>query len=159
MTATSTWHSCTTVRAAPEHVIETLTDPDACARWSPIPFSLDRGDGVRLRAGTSTRVCGRFLGRHVGFNVHTVTADHSGLHIRARGPIEIVVHYTLERVRTGCAVDARVSIPPPTSRSGRFVARATALLLAAGALDHAVHRMAHEAERAAETAGGSPAAT
>jgi hypothetical protein len=32
MTTANTWRARTTVRATPEHVIDTLTDPDACAR-------------------------------------------------------------------------------------------------------------------------------
>jgi hypothetical protein len=156
MTTTNTWHSRTTVRATPEHVIDTLTDPDACARWSPIPFALDHSDGARLRPGTTTRISGRLLGAHVRFNLHTLAADPGRLHLHARGPIDILVDYTLKAIRAGCALDARVSIPPPNSRFGRLLARATGLLLATGALDHALNRIAHEAELAAD-AGNPPA--
>jgi hypothetical protein len=157
MTTTNTWRSRTTVRATPQHVIDTLTDPDACARWSPIPFSLDTSDGARLRAGTTTRVSGRLLGARVRFNLHTLAADPGRLHLHARGPVDILVDYTLKPIRAGCALDALISIHPPTSRLGRLLARATGLLLATGTLDHAMDRIAHEAELKADTSA-SPAA-
>jgi polyketide cyclase/dehydrase/lipid transport protein len=153
---TNTWRSRTTVRATPQHVIDTLTDPAACARWSPIPFSLDTSDSARLRPGTTTRVSGRLLGGQVRFNLHTLAADPCRLHLHARGPIDILVDYTLEPSPAGCALDAVVVIHPPTGRFGRLLACATGLLLATGALDDAMRGIAHEAERAADTSA-SPA--
>lgn len=149
MTTTGTWRSRITVRTKPEHVIDTLTDPAACARWSPVRFSLD-GHGARLRPGTTTRVSGRLLGANVRFNLDTLAADPGRLHLHARGPIDILVDYTLEPIRAGCALDALVSVHAPDSRAGRLLARATGLLLAAGTLDRAVERIAHEAELAAD---------
>jgi hypothetical protein len=146
MTTTNTWRSRTTVRATPQQVIDTLTDPTACARWSPVPFSLDTSDSARLRPGTTTRVSGRLLGAHVRFNLHTLTADPGRLHLHARGPIDILVDYTLKPIRAGCALDALICIHAPSSRLGRLLARATGLLLATGTLDHAMTRIAHEAE-------------
>jgi uncharacterized protein YndB with AHSA1/START domain len=151
MTTTHTWRARTTVRATPEHVIDTLTDFDACARWSPIPFSLDTGAGARLRPGTTTRVSGRLLGAHVRFNIHTLAVGPDRLQLRARGPIDILVDYTLTPIRTGCALDGRVSIHRPNGRLARLLARATGLLLASGTLDDAVDRIAHQAELAADT--------
>ena len=146
MTTTNTWHARTTVRATPEHVIDTLTDPDACARWSPIAFSVDTSDSARLRPGTTTRVSGRLLGAHVRFHLHTLTADAGRLHLHARGPIDILVDYTLKPIGAGCALDALISIHPRTSRLGRLLARATGLLLATGTLDHAIQPSRLEAE-------------
>jgi Polyketide cyclase / dehydrase and lipid transport len=151
MTTTNTWRSRTTVRATPEQVIDTLTDPNACARWSPIPFSLDTSDGARLHPGTTTRVSGRLLGVYVRFNLHTIVADPGRLRLHAHGPIDILVDYTLKPIRAGCALDALISVHPPKSRLGRLLARATGLLLATGTLDHAVRRIAHEAELEADT--------
>jgi Polyketide cyclase / dehydrase and lipid transport len=152
MTIASTWRSRTAVRATPETVIDTLTDPRACARWSPIPFSLDKDDTGRLRAGSTRRVSGRLLGAPVRFQLHTLVAHPGRLHLHARGPIELLVDYTLTRTRAGCTLDAAISIQPPTSRPGRMLARATGLLLAAGTLDHTVHRIALEAESRGELA-------
>lgn len=146
MTTANTWRARTTVRATPEHVIDTLTDPDACARWSPIPFSVDTSDSARLRPGTTTRISSRLLGAHVRFHLHTLAADAGRLHLHARGPIDILVDYTLKPIGAGCALDALISIHPRTSRLGRLLARATGLLLATGTLDHAMTRIAHEAE-------------
>jgi hypothetical protein len=150
MTTTNTWRSRTTVRAAPEHVLHTLTDPDACARWSPVPFSLDDSAGTRLGPGTTTPIHGRLLGAPVRFNLHTLAANRRRLKLHARGPIDIHVHYTLESIPAGCAIDALISIPRPATRFGRLLARGTSLLLATGTLDHALDRIAHEAELVAD---------
>ena len=83
---------------------------------------------------------------HVRFQLHTLAADAGRLHLHARGPIDILVDYTLKPIGAGCALDALISIHPRTSRLGRLLARATGLLLATGTLDHAMTRIAHEAE-------------
>jgi hypothetical protein len=142
-----TWHSRATVRATPERVIETLTDANACSRWSPIPFRADDVQDTRLRPGTRTRVSGRLLGAQVRFELDTVAADPARLLLRAHGPIEILVDYALEPTAAGCAVEAAVSVRPVDGRFGRLAARATGLLLAGGTLEHALGRMAHEAEK------------
>jgi len=143
------WRSQTTVLATPEHVMETLTDTAACARWSPVPFDLDGGGGHHLQPGTIRRVSGRLLGAPVRFHLHTLEADSERLRLHARGPIEIRVAYALTAVAEGCAVDAHVSIDAPRTPLGRLVGRATRLMLAAGTLDVALRRIAREAERSA----------
>jgi len=150
-----TWRSSTTVHAAPEHVIDVLTDPEACARWSPIPFSVDTDGAARLRPGTVTRVSGGLLGARVRFHLHTLTADPGSLRLHARGPIDIHVDYRLTRTRAGCHLDARVSVPAPHAPFGRLLARATEMLLARGTLEETVDRIAHEAELAADAGEGS----
>jgi Polyketide cyclase / dehydrase and lipid transport len=144
-----TWRSRTTVLAEPQAVIDTLTDTEACARWSPIPFTLDDCGSDRLLAGTTRRVSGRVLGAPVRFRLHTLEADTSRLRLHAHGPIDIRVFYSLQPVPDGCHVDARVSIHPPSSHFGRLIGRATRLLLTDGTLDHALRRIAREAERSA----------
>ena len=143
------WRSRTTVLATPEHVIDTLTDTAACARWSPVPFAVDGGGSHRLAPGTIRRVTGRLLGAPVRFHLHTLEASPRRLRLHARGPIEIRVAYALTPVAEGCAVDAHVSIDPPSSPIGRLVGRTTRLMLAAGTLDVALSRIAREAERSA----------
>jgi Polyketide cyclase / dehydrase and lipid transport len=145
-----------TVRATPERVLETLTDTDACARWSPVSFSLDDVEETRLRPGTTTGVSGRLLGARVRFALETIRADPTCLRLRARGPIVILVDYALRPVPDGCAVEAVVSVCPADERVGRMLTRATGLMLAGGTLDHAIARMAREAERSA--AGEEPGA-
>jgi Polyketide cyclase / dehydrase and lipid transport len=147
VTAAASWSSSTVARTEPARVIETLTDTDACARWSPVAFSLeDDGDG-RLRPGTIRRVSGRLLGAPVRFHLHTLAADPSGLRLHARGPIDLHVHYSLTPIASGCEIDAHISIHPPRGRLGRLLARAARTLLVAGTLDDALHRIAREAER------------
>jgi hypothetical protein len=134
-----TWRSRTTVLAEPEHVIDTLTDTEACARWSPIPFTVDDNGSDRLLAGTICRVSGRLLGAPIRFRLHTLEADTSRLRLHARGPIEI----------------RGVSIHPSRSRFGRLIGRATGLLLTDGTLDDALKRIAREAERSAQISARS----
>src|SRR5689334_13885887 len=99
------WRARATARATPERVIEALTDARACARWSPIPFTVDDPDATRLRAGTTTRVSGRLLGARVRFEIATLVANRHGLRLHARGPIDIHVAYELTPVPLGCALD------------------------------------------------------
>ena len=41
------WTTSTTVHGAPEQVLDVLTDPEECRRWSPIGFELDALDDDR----------------------------------------------------------------------------------------------------------------
>jgi hypothetical protein len=148
MTARS-WRSRTTVLAAPEDVIDTLTDTAACSRWSPVPFAVDGGDGHRLRPGTIRRVTGRVLGAPVRFHLHTLEATPRQLRLHARGPVEIRVAYALTPLAQGCAVDAHVSVEPSRSPLGRVVASTIGLMLTGGTLDLVLSRIAREAERSA----------
>jgi Polyketide cyclase / dehydrase and lipid transport len=144
-----TWRSHTTVLATPEHVIDTLTDTAACARWSPVPFAVEGVGSRRLAPGTIPRVTGRLLGAPVRFHLHTLEANPRRLRLHARGPIEIRVAYTLTPVAEGCAIDAHVSIDLPRNPLGRLVGRTTGLMLASGTLDVTLSRIAREAERSA----------
>jgi Polyketide cyclase / dehydrase and lipid transport len=148
------WSSHTVIRAHPVQVLDTLTDPDACARWSPIPFSLEDGDDDRLRAGTTHRVSGRLIGARVRFHLHTLTADPGGLRLHARGPVDLHVHYSLTPIASGCEMDAHVSVQPTRGRLGRLLAHAARTLLRAGTLDDALERIAREAERSARGRDG-----
>jgi uncharacterized protein YndB with AHSA1/START domain len=58
-----TWTATTTVDAGPEAVLDVLTDPDAVARWAPLPFDVDDLDTPRLVTGSRARVSGRLAGR------------------------------------------------------------------------------------------------
>ena len=138
------------VRTTPAQVIDTLTDTCACARWSPIGFSLDDEGDDRLRAGTVRRVTGSVLGAPVRFHLHTLAAEASGLRLHARGPVDLHMHYSLTPVGSGCEMDAHISIHPSRGRVGRLVARAARTLLVAGTLDDTLERIAREAERSAE---------
>jgi hypothetical protein len=151
--AALSWSSRTVVRTEPAQVIDTLTDTDACARWSPIAFSLEDEGGDRLRPGTVRRVSGRLLGARIRFQLHTLAADVSGLCLHARGPIDLRVHYRLTPIASGCEMHAHVSIHPSRGRLNGLVARAVRTLLVAGTLDDALQRIAREAERSAWSRG------
>jgi hypothetical protein len=136
----------TTADAAPEQVLEVLTDPDAIRSWSPIPFEVDDLDGLRLEAGSRARVSGSLAGRRVGFEVEVHAADEGGLELSAEGPIGIDVLYELEPVEGGSNVIASVAVRDGSGFTGRLLARATGALLAGGALDAAAGRIARAAE-------------
>lgn len=148
MTRDKTWCSHAVVGATPQRLIDTLTDTDACRRWSPVPFRLEGGTDGHLRPNTTTQVSGRLVGLAVRFELSILAADPARLLLRATGPVEIRVDYAIRPAPAGCAVDAAVSVRALDRRAGQLFARATGLLLESGTLDHTLRRIAHEAERA-----------
>ena len=63
-----TWTATTTTAARPEDVLDVLTDPEACARWAPLPFDVDyqlapHAGGSEVRASISVRPSGGIAGR------------------------------------------------------------------------------------------------
>ena len=136
----------TTADAAPEQLLEVLTDPDAIRNWSPIPFDVEDLDGLRLEAGSRARVSGSLAGRRVGFDIEVHAADEGGLELTAEGPIGIDVLYELEPVAGGSQVTASVGVRDGSGFTGRLLAKATGALLAGGALDAAAGRIVRAAE-------------
>lgn len=145
----ATWHTTTRFLGDPERIIDVLTDPDACTRWSPIDFEVEELEGKRLRTGSKARVSGRVAGRTVSFDVDVLEADGSRLALRATGPVEIDVEYDVELLDQTSELRAIVSVRSTGGLFGRVIAGATDGLLGAGMLDSAVARIAREA-------GGSP---
>jgi hypothetical protein len=143
--ALGTWMTRTCVDTRPERVLDLLTDPAACARWSPIPFELRRLEGDRLAAGSRAELAGRIAGREVAFEVDFVEADQRALALRARGPFEIDARYEAVPGCKQTELRASVSIRG-TGLMGRLAAKAAEGLLAAGALDATVDRIARAAE-------------
>ena len=90
-----TWTTQTTVTGLPDEVLAMLTEPDAIARWTPVPFELIDLDTDRLVAGSRARVRGRLAGRTLEFDVEVLAADDERLALRATGPISIDVEYAL----------------------------------------------------------------
>jgi hypothetical protein len=144
-----TWTATTTTAARPEAVLELLTDPDACARWSPVGFDVDELAGRRLRRGSTARVSGRLAGRRVGFDVEVHAAATDAFALSARGPVGLEVSYSMAPAAGGSEVSATVAVLPGRGLGGRLIAEATGALLTAGALEHAVARLAQEAALAA----------
>lgn len=138
------WSSSATMDGTPERVLEVLTDAEACRRFAPVPFSADEGTPARLRAGSRTRVGGRLLGRSVDFDVRILEADDRRLELRACGPIEIEARYEAEPVADRTALRASVRVSSRGGFLGRLLAKATDGLLAAGALEMTMYRIAQE---------------
>lgn len=142
-----TWTTETWVAGAPEHVLELLTEPDAIARWAPIPFELLDLDGERLVAGTRARVSGALAGRRLEFDVAIHEADEERLSLVAHGPVSIGAEYLLAPADGGSDVRASVSVSG-RGLLGGILARACEAVLAAGALRASVARIGRELEPA-----------
>ena len=140
-----TWTAHTHVAADPEVVLDVLTDPDACRRWSPVPFDVDAEGAARLAAGSRVRVSGQLVGRTVGFEVEVHEAAAGRLALSARGPVAFDVAYEARPAKGGSDVCASVSVRSGGGLFGRVAAQATAALLHAGALGVAVDRIAASA--------------
>jgi hypothetical protein len=139
-----TWTATATAPARPAAVLDVLTDPDACARWAPLPFDVDELATRRLAAGSRARISGRLAGKRVGFDVRVHEADERGLALSADGPVGMDVDYRLAPVADGSEVRASISLRPSRGIAGRILAEATAALLSAGALEHAITRIVGE---------------
>lgn len=153
-----TWRSQIEVRAEPSHVLETLTDVTACAAWSPVGFDVEGLESRRLRAGNRLAVSGAIVGRRVRFYVEIVRADCERLVLRAAGPVEMLAHYLVRPGSGGSRMEATISVRRGPGGGAGVAARATSILLAAGALDRTLARIAREAEHRhdAAVAAGHP---
>jgi polyketide cyclase/dehydrase/lipid transport protein len=148
-----TWRSRVAVRARPAQVIEVLTDPQACARWSPVGFDVHGLDGDRLRRGSSATVTGALHGWPMRFAIEVMDVRGDRFRLRAVGPVEMLVDYAVRPVGRGSTVDAAISVIPRTGPGSALTARLTGLLLRGGALHHALRRMGNEAERQSKLIG------
>ena len=145
-TALPTWRSQIDVCVAPDKLLETLTSVEACEAWSPVGFDVDGLESGRLRGGTKVEVIGAIVGRRVRFSVEIVRADRERLVLRANGPVDLLADYTVQPAVVGSRVDAAISVDRG-ARGSRLAARAISMMLGAGALNHALSRIAREAER------------
>ena len=139
----STWSTHTNVSGTPDDVVAVLADPDSIRRWSPIEFAVDGIDGDRLAAGSRARVSGRLAGRSASFDVDVEQAGDGRFALTATGPIDIGVEYEAFEAEAGTDVWATVTVSGG-GLVGRLLAQATDALLAAGALDRALGRIANE---------------
>jgi hypothetical protein len=146
------WTATARAKATPGQVLEVLTHPEEIRRWSPVDFDLDGLEGRRLAAGTRGRVTGRVAGVMVGFDVEIHAADEARLELSAQGPVALDVRYELMRDDAGAELNASVSMQRGGGLTGRLVAKATAALLSAGALEGAAGRIARVAESQATAA-------
>ena len=137
------WHSNTTVTAPATDVLALLTEPDAIARWAPVPFEVLDLDGERLESGSRARVAGRLAGRSVEFDVDVLRASQDRLELVAQGPISIDVKYRVRPTGSSSEIDASIAVKG-SGLFGRALAAATEALLAGGALRMSLERLARE---------------
>lgn len=149
-----TYTATTTAAVHPEAVLDVLTDPDAVARWAPVAFYVDELTHPRLAEGSRARVSGRLAGQEIGFDVEVHQADAAGLSLSATGPVALDVAYELRPSAEGSQVSASVAVLPRRGLRARLLAEATSAVLAGGALQLALGRIAAEA---AELAGAARA--
>jgi hypothetical protein len=136
-------HSNATVPGSPTDILELLTEPDAIARWAPIPFEVVALDGRRLQDGSRARVAGRLAGRSVEFDVDVLRASGERLELVARGPICIDVKYRLRPAGSSSEIEASIGVEG-RGLFGRVLAKATEALLAGGALRMSLDRLGRE---------------
>ena len=145
--ANSTWNARLEMRAPAEDVLDALTDPEVCSRWSPIDFELEELEGDRLVAGSRARVAGRLAGARMGFDVEIHKAGLEGLALSVSGPLVLDVDYRLASAgERATDVSASVTVQEGRGLIGRTLAAATRAQLASGALDGAVAQIAREVE-------------
>jgi hypothetical protein len=142
-----TFTAQTTATTAPPQVLELLTDPDEIAHWAPIPFEIIEFDEERLRSGAEVRVRGRLAGQSLEFAVHVLEVSDQRLVLVAQGPISLEVEYDVRPAVRGSGIRASVSVLG-NGLIGRVLAKATEALLAAGALQSSLNRLAQQPQAA-----------
>lgn len=141
------WTSRTTFTGDPERVLELLTDPEEARTWSPIEFTVDDGGARRLQTGDVMHIAGQLGGRRMSFDIEVFKASEGQLRLRARGPVEIKVEYGVVARDDGSGeLTAWIAVSSAGGLIGRLVASATDAVLAAGALDATVRKIATVAE-------------
>jgi hypothetical protein len=152
-TASSTWNARLEMKAPAEHVLDALTDPEVCSRWSPIDFEVEELEGDRLVAGSRARIAGRLAGARVCFDVEVFEHGPERLALRASGPLVLDVDYRLAPAsERSTEVTASVTVERGRGLLGRVLEPATRGLLASGALQSAVARIARHVETSTEAA-------
>jgi hypothetical protein len=146
ITPLPTWRSQIDVCVEPDELLETLTSVEACEAWSPVGFDIDGANSGRLRSGTKVDVSGAIVGRRVRFSVEIIRADRERLILRANGPVAVLADYAVAPAGGGSRMEAAISVDRGAGGS-RLAARAISVMLGAGALQHALARIAREAER------------
>lgn len=142
-----TFTAHTTATSAPHEVLDQLTDPAAIARWAPVPFEVVELDEERLYPGANVRVRGQLAGQSAEFSVHVLEVSDERLTLVAQGPVSLEVDYDVRPAHRGSAIHASVSVLGH-GLIGRLLAKATEALLAAGALQNSLNRLADRPELA-----------
>jgi hypothetical protein len=138
-----TFTAHTTAPSAPHEVVQLLTDPNAIAGWAPIPFEVLELADQRLYPGACVRVRGQLAGQSAEFSVNVMEVSDERLTLFAQGPISLEVEYDVRPASRGSAIRASVSVLGH-GLIGRLLAKATEALLAAGALQSSLNRLANQ---------------
>jgi hypothetical protein len=138
------WRSRATFSGDPEKILDLLTDPQQVRAWSPINFEVEDLEADRLQTGAIMHVHGKLAGRRMSFDVEVFKASDGKLHLQAQGPVELEVEYGIDD--EGGELHAWVDVRSAGGLIGRVAASATDALLAAGALEQAVKKIARAAE-------------
>jgi hypothetical protein len=105
----------TTVTGLPDEVLTLLTQPDAIARWTPVPFRAHR-PRRRSLGERHPRASSRTLSQTLaGVDLEVLAADDNRVALVATGPFSIDVEYRLRPTPRGGNVSA--SVPRPRSAS------------------------------------------
>lgn len=145
-----TFTAHTNATSAPHEVLDQLTDPAAIARWAPVEFEVLELDQERLYAGANVRVRGQLAGQRAEFCVAVLELSEQRLALVAQGPVSLDVEYDVRPAVRGSAIRASVSVLGH-GLIGRLLAKATEALLAAGALQSSLNRLAGRPELALAT--------
>jgi hypothetical protein len=138
-----TFTAHTTATSAPHQVVQLLTDPDPIARWAPIPFEVLELDEERLYPGAAVRVRGQLAGKSAEFSVRVLEVSDERFTLVAEGPVSLEVQYDVRSAARGSAIRASVSVLG-NGLVGRLLAKATEALLAGGALQSSLNRLANQ---------------
>jgi hypothetical protein len=141
------WQSNATVPGSPTDILALLTEPEAIARWAPVPFEVTALDGRRLESGSQARVAGRLAGRSIEFDVDVVRVSDERLELVAEGPICIDVKYVVRPAGASSEIEASIAVEG-RGLFGRVLAKATEALLAGGALRMSLERLGRELQPA-----------
>jgi Polyketide cyclase / dehydrase and lipid transport len=142
-----TFTAQTTATSAPHEVLDLLTDPDAIARWTPIPFEILELDNERLNPGATVRVRGQLAGQSAEFSVNVLEVSEERLTLVARGPVSLEVDYAVRPAHRGSCIQASVSVLGH-GLIGHLLAKATEALLSAGVLQSSLNRLADQPQPA-----------
>ena len=112
-------------------------------RTDSVAFELLELDTERPEPGSSARVRGQLAGQNVEFAVNVLELSRDRLALVADGPISLDVEYAVRRSVTGGDIRASISMKGH-GILGRLLAKATEALLAAGALQSSMNRLARE---------------
>jgi hypothetical protein len=110
-------------------------------------FEILQLDEERLCPGAYARVRGQLAGQGAEFSVHVLEVSDERLTLVAQGPVSLEVDSDVRPAHRGSRIYASVSVLGH-GLVGRLLAKATEALLAAGALQRSLNRLANQPQPA-----------